>query len=115
MNVSVNQFWVFLSCVSFGVFCGVLYSLVLFIKKHVKMYFVKVIIDVTFFISAGFLYILYSYFFNYPSLRFYMILGVISGGVLYIKSFALILAKVLKKLYNITNKNKGKKYDGIKV
>lgn len=101
MFVTAKQFYIFLACVSLGVVLGVIYSLVSPIKKLVKLYPLAILLDIIFFVFTAFCYVKVSYEYNFPSLRFYMIIGVFVGVIGYIKSFNIILAKLVKKVYNI--------------
>ena len=109
MFVTYNQLYVFLACFSFGVFCGVVYSPITFFKSLIKIKAIQILIDVLFFTTVSFFYVLLSYKLKFPSLRFYMVFGVFSGLFSYMKSFHIILANFNKKLYNIIKKNKGKR------
>ena len=118
MFVTANQFYTFLACVSFGAIGGVLFSMLSLVKAFVKSKIFLAIIDIfcMTILSVGFS--IYSYKFNFPNIRVYMILGVLIGLTLYLKSFHRILAKFAKKFYNITIRkllnSKGKANDRIK-
>ena len=101
MFVTFNQFYVFVACFFFGAIGGTLFTLTLPIIKLVKSKILTAIIDLLIFIILTFLYSLYAYSLCFPSLRAYMIIGVFSGLICYLKSFHIILAKCLKKIYNI--------------
>ena len=100
MYVSANQFYVFLACISFGGVFGCFFSIISLVKKRIKAYPVKILLDILFFLLLSGGYVVYSFCCNFPSLRGYMPIGVILGIFLYMKSFHLILAKCLKKTYN---------------
>ena len=102
MFVTANQFYVFIACLSFGSIVGVIFSFVELIKYLVKKTVViKVLIDFFAFVIVLGLYIIYSFNMHFPSFRLYMVLGVFLGIFAYKKSFHIILAKFLKKIYNI--------------
>lgn len=103
MFVTYSQFYVFLSCLSFGVIIGVLYSIMALIKNFIKKNFIKIILDILYFLLFAILFILYAFYFNFPNFRWYMIFGVLLGNFLYAKSFHIILANFCKRLYNIVN------------
>lgn len=113
MNVTANQFYVFISCLAFGGVTGIIYSLFGLIKFSVKIKAIKVIEDILFFVifTAG--YIIYSYIMGFPSIRAYMLFGAVLGLYLYGKSFNFILAKSGKMTYNIINNKLRKKKDRI--
>ena len=100
MYVTANQFYVFLACVSIGSTCGILYSIFYLIKYFVKINVIKILLDVLFYVASFFIFLMCGYKLYFPSLRVFMLLGFFIGLVVYIKSFNIILAKIVKKLYN---------------
>ena len=119
MFVTKNQFYVFLSCVTFGCVCAILLSIFAAIKFFIKNKTLKVLIDVAIFTLIAFLFRIYSYARNFPNFRVYMFFGVLLGMFMYFKSFHILLAKYTKKFYNIINrkiiKNKKAKDERNKV
>lgn len=119
MFVTKHQFYVFIACIAFGGMGGVLFSIFQTIKFCIKNKLVKATFDVFVFLILAGGYVLYSHLLNFPNIRIYMMAGVFVGIVLYFKSFHIILAKYLKKLYNIIVKNlkrkKKEKHERIKV
>lgn len=109
MFVSSGQVYVFFSCLSFGIGSGVLFSVITFVKKAIKIKVLKIFIDVCFFILLSVAFSCYAFLLKYPSTRVYMIVGVILGLYIYAKSFHFMLAKIIKRLYNITRDKKRKK------
>ncbi len=101
MFVSSGQFFVFLSCVAFGVIMGVLYSGVIALKRLVKIKWICVLLDVLYFCVISIFFLIYSFWQEYPSIRGYMPLGALLGVYLYLKSFHIMLAKIIKRLYNV--------------
>ena len=115
MFVTKNQFYVFIACVAFGAIGGVVFSFFTPLKLSVKSQAIRILLDATAFIVFTGGYVFYSFTLNFPSIRAYNILGVLLGLVLYLKSFGIILAKSVKKLYNILRKKLTKvKNDGRK-
>lgn len=111
MFVTANQIYVFLACVSFGGCVGILFSLINGLKFLIKKDLFKIVIDVFAFVIIAVLYVVFSYRTKFPSLRLYMITGVLVGIVIYYKSFHRILAKIVKKAYNIIKSKKVKTKD----
>ncbi len=120
MFVTANQFNVFIACVAFGAVFSFPFFILRAIYEDINSRIIKGIADIIVFavFSAG--YILFSYYANFPSVRFYMPCGVILGAYAAYKSFYIILAKRLKKLYNkielkfkrkktVKNENDGRK------
>lgn len=115
MFVSKNQFYVFISCISFGLVGGVLYSPFSALKFVLKNNALKIIVDTVYFIIVSALFSVYAFLMYFPTLRIYMLIGVLLGLLLYFKSFHIILAKLMKKFYNITKNIFLKvEHDGIK-
>lgn len=109
MFVSKGQFIVFCSCVSFGAFAGIIYGFLNTYSFFLKNKGVKLAFDVLIFSIISICFVLYSSVQKLPNLRFYMILGVFLGVLIYIKTFHYILAKNLKKIYNIFSEKRIKK------
>lgn len=118
MFVSDNQLYYFSLCLLFGLIFGVniVISRLIFLFSGNKI--IKVITDLTSFIIITIIYMWFSYKYNLPNFRVYMIIGVICGIVLINKSLYYILAKACKKVYNIIKrklrKQKRIKNDGEK-
>lgn len=108
MFVTASQFYVFVSCVAFGSVFGILFGLSDCVKLFIKSKTLKVLSDVLAFIVVCFSYIVYAYVLKFPNLRAYMFLGVFAGILLTFKSFNILLAKTVKKIYNICVKKKRK-------
>ena len=104
MFVTSGQFYIFFACISISCLLGVIWSVVCGIKYFFKNIFVKIFLDILCFVLGLIIYEIISYKLGFPSLRFYMILGVFLGLILYLKSFNIILANMAKKLYNITRR-----------
>ena len=115
MFVAKNQFYVLLACVAFGGVAGLLLSAINFFGYLTKQKILKFVCGVIALSIIGVLYSYYSYKLFFPNLRTYMLVGVLVGIYLYYKSFYIILAKILKKIYNIFKQKikniKGKKND----
>ena len=105
MFVSLNQFYIFIASISFGIIGGVLYCPINFIKKKLKKFQILFLLDILYFFVLSVLFLFYSFLLKFPNVRAYMIFGVFLGIILYIKSFNNILAKVIKRVYNIISKN----------
>jgi len=116
MLVSKNQFYVFIACVAFGAVCGLIFGVLSIFKCFFKSKILKFFPDVISGILSGLIFILYTYLFNFPNLRVYMLVGFFLGLVGYFKSFNIILAKSAEKIYNVYKLKKVKrKHDRIKV
>ena len=102
MFVSKNQFFIFLACIGIGVVGKILTLILDLTKTKRKHKIIKIIIDVISFVIISLMYQFISYKNNFPSLRAYMSVGVVVGMYLCDKSLNIILAKLIKKIYNIT-------------
>ncbi len=115
MLVTKNQFFVFIACIAFGGFGGLLLSFVNVLSLLLKKKVVNFIFSIVALSIVGVLFSYYSYAMFFPNARVYMIIGVLIGIYLYYKSFYIILAKILKKFYNICKQKiinrKGKQND----
>lgn len=110
------QVFVFLTCALLGVVSGAVYD-VLYIARcavcgvNVKAYTLKDRIftaacDLVYFaaLSAGYVFI--SVLFGFENFRLYMAAGCALGAILYLKSFHVIVAFFVKKVYNKLSKQK---------
>lgn len=99
-----------MTCALCGIISGVAYD-ILYVARtavcgiHVRSYTVKdkiftVICDVLycFIFAAGFVFT--SVMFDFYELRFYMLAGCLIGAFLYLKSFHIIVAFFVNKVYN---------------
>lgn len=100
MFVSNGQFYVFLSCVAFGGFCGVLIAISHISKKFIINKIICFFIDLILFVIVSISYVVYSNLLNFPDYRLYMTVGVVLGFVIYMETFHILLAKILKWAYN---------------
>ena len=106
MFVSHGQFYVFIASVSIGCVSGIIFSVVVEFSKLFKN---RIVLQIGYGLSlilASISFVYFQYKLSFPSLRFYMIVGVFLGLIVYAKTFNLMLAKALKKLYNIIRKTK---------
>lgn len=100
MFVTENQIFVFIACIAFGGVSGIIFSLLQPVKILFKIKSVAVALDIISFLIVWALFVQYSLMMEFPSIRAYMPIGVFIGLTLYFKSFKIILAKYIQKLYN---------------
>ena len=108
MFVTSGQLYYFLGSIAYGSVIGFCLSTTFFLKRRNFNKVLSTIFDVLIYVIASILFILYTYKLNYPNVRLYMIFGVFLGILIYLKSLNIVLAKILKKLYNILKKKKVK-------
>ena len=114
MFVTSAQIYVFISWVAYGVVAGLVLVVNEIIKPFIKFKLLKILIDVFAFVFLSVGYVYYSYKLSFPNYRAYMFFGVIIGVFLSNKSFYLILAKLVKNIYNIYVSTKRKKQNARK-
>ena len=103
------QFFIFLICLCCGIISGVFYD-VLYVAR--SLIFLRAsrrpaaktvaaaVCDMLTFAFLAALYVFASVLFDFPNARFYMFLACFCGILLYIKSFHIIVAFLINKLYN---------------
>ncbi len=101
MFVTQNQFFVFIACIAFGSVAGIIFSVFSCVKFFIKNRWLSAIPDIIAFIVVGLLYSVYYFALKFPNLRVYMPIGVFIGITMYFKTFHILLAKYVKKFYNI--------------
>ena len=101
-----NQAYLFLVFSLTGVILGVLFDFFRVLRKTFKTGdFVTYIEDILYWILAGIIVLYNIWFFNNGEIRFFMIIGIIMGSIIYSLLFSSILIKIetmlLTKLKNI--------------
>lgn len=89
-----------------GVVSGIGYTGFALLKRIIRKKYISILLDIVFFCLLSVAYVYYSFCYHFPSFRVYMYMGVILGLALYIKSFYIILAKSIKKIYNYIKRKK---------
>lgn len=88
------------------------------LKKAVKNICFRAVFDMAAFLVAAAIYCFAAFMLKFPNFRFYMVIGVFCGIYAYMKSFAIIVANIVKKEYNyMVNKKRKKRSlsnDGVK-
>lgn len=115
------QIYIFIICLFCGVVSGVLYDFLYIVRCSLcgiqkSAYTVKdkiflIICDLLYCLvfATGFIFV--SVIFNFDNLRLYMLLGCIIGAIIYLKSFHIIVAICVQKVYNIFTNIKEQKVD----
>ena len=119
MFVTKNQLYVFLVCIFLGGIFATLLMLIKGLLGRFKNKFFRQFLTIIEYVFGALLFILGANYYNFPNFRAYMIIGFFAGIVLYNKSLGIILAKFLKKPYNIITKiltkRRKSKHDGEQV
>ena len=111
--------FIFITCTCCGVLSGIVYD-VLYVARcavcgiHKQAYTVKdrvftAACDILYCLIFAAAFVFMSVMFNFDGLRLYMFLGCILGALLYLKSFHVIVAFFVKKVYNGITLKKGRK------
>ncbi len=108
------QAFIFLTCTLCGVASGVVYDVLYFARVFVcgadkAKYTVKdriftLICDLIYFAVFAAMFIFVSVCFGFYTLRLYMLIGAALGALIYLKSFHICIAFLIKKVYNVLNK-----------
>ncbi len=113
------QIFIFITCCVCGILSGIVYD-VLYIARccvcgiHKQAYTVKdkiftAVCDVVYCLIFAAAFVFVSVMFEFEGLRLYMFIGCVLGALLYLKSFHIIVAFSVKKVYNrVTIKKTGK-------
>lgn len=110
------QFYIFMVCMFTGIISGVVYDVLYIVRCALcgpdkSAYTVKdkiflVICDVLYCIVFAAGYIFISVLFDFGEVRLFMLLGCALGAVIYLKSFHIIVAFFVHKVYNIITAKK---------
>ena len=113
------QIFIFIKCCVCGILSGIVYD-DLYIARccvcgiHKQAYTVKdkiftAVCDIVYCLIFAAAFVFGSVMFEFEGLRLYMFLGCVLGALLYLKSFHIIVAFSVKKVYNrVTTKKTGK-------
>lgn len=104
------QIFIFLTCALCGVISGVIYD-ILYIarafvcglnksKFTVKDKIFTCLCDLIYFVAFSAMFIFTSVCFEFYSIRLYMLVGCALGALIYLKSLHLIIAFLVRKVYN---------------
>ncbi|MDE6356305.1 MAG: spore cortex biosynthesis protein YabQ [Clostridia bacterium] len=110
------QIFIFIICMFCGILSGIVYDVLYVARCFVcginkadytprdKIFLIAA--DLLYFLvfAAGFIFV--SVMFGFSALRFYMLLGCFAGAFVYLKSFHVIVAFCVKKVYNRFTKYK---------
>lgn len=113
------QIYIFIICLFCGVISGVVYDILYVVRCALSgidksAYTLKdkiflIVCDLLYCLTfaAGFIFV--SVMFDFENLRAYMLIACVIGASIYLKSFHIIVAFLVKRVYNvITNKKESK-------
>ncbi len=113
---SKMQLFIFLMCALCGVCSGVVYDVLYVARVFVcgtnkvnytlKDKIFTCVCDLIYFTVFAAMFIFLSVCFEFYEIRAYMLAGNVLGAIIYLKSFHIIIAFLIKKVYNIINRNK---------
>lgn len=106
------QLKIFLICLACGVISGVVYDVLYIVRRtfrgekvrSVRYAAVTAVCDVLYAAALTLTFVFCSVCFSFPDVRLYMIAACVLGAALYIKSFHIMVAFLINKLYNRTTK-----------
>ena len=102
MFVTQNQIYFFIESLFIGVISGVGFEVIFAVKQVVSNEKIKNLTDCLFAFILFPTYFIFSQIFAFPNFRFYMLVGVILGFVIYCINFHKTVAKLVEKVYNKT-------------
>lgn len=96
MNELVNtQTLLFVKCIEIGILMGMLYDLIRIFRKIIKHYnWVVQVEDALYWLGCSFIGFGILYIHNYADIRFFGIIGMVLGGILYLCTFSILFMKV---------------------
>lgn len=104
------QIFIFLTCMCCGIASGVLYDILYIVRSFVCgvnffAYTVKdkiftAVCDLLYFAALAGAYVFLAVLFGFGAVRLYMLCAVAVGVLLYLKSFHIIVAFFVRKVYN---------------
>lgn len=115
------QIYIFIICLFCGVISGIVYDVLYIVRCSLcgidkSAYTVKdkiflIICDLLYCLvfAAGFIFV--TVIFDFENLRAYMLLGCAVGAIIYLKSFHIIVAISVRKVYNVITNRKEQKVD----
>lgn len=105
------QMFIFMTCMLVGISSGIVYDFLYaarifvcgteFSRYKIKDKIMTVVCDLIYFIVFAGMFVFTSVLFEFYSLRLYMLAGCALGAIIYLKSLHIIIAFMLKKVYNI--------------
>jgi len=103
--LAINQAYLFLVFALNGIFIGILFDFFRILRKSFKtVNFITNIEDILFWILTGLSIIYCMYNFSGGALRFFMLLGLILGILLYMLTLSDFLVKIVVKIISIIKK-----------
>lgn len=104
------QIFIFLTCALCGVISGVVYDILYIARAFVcglnkakftlKDKIFTCLCDLIYFIAFSAMFVFMSVCFEFYTIRLYMLIGCALGALIYLKSLHLIIAFLVKKVYN---------------
>lgn len=108
------QIKIFLICLACGVLSGAVYDFLYIIRRAVsgapsqklkkREFICTAVCDLMYVLALSAIFVAASVYFCFPDVRLYMFAAVLVGALLYIKSFHIMVAFLINKLYNRTSK-----------
>jgi len=100
MKVTIDQFFVFSALFSLGFLFGIIYTIIILPFEIKKSVLLKNIVNILLFLILSILFIIIYNALKMPNFRVYMFISVLLGFFVCYKTFRVMLAKLLIKVYN---------------
>lgn len=104
------QLRIFALCLACGVLSGIVYDFLYLIRRaasgktsyrrNLRGFAATAVCDVLYAVALSAMFVALSTFFSFPDVRAYMLAAVILGAALYIKSFHIMVAFLVNRVYN---------------
>ena len=105
IGMAINQTYLFMVFSLVGIIIGILFDIFRILRKTFKTKdFITYIEDITFWVITGIIILVAMYVFCDGQLRFFMILGIVLGTILYMVTFSRYVIKVSIFIINIVKK-----------
>lgn len=106
MNELVNtQTLLFIKCIEIGILMGMIYDLIRIARKIINHYnFIVQVEDVLYWLACSLIGFAILYMHNYAEIRFFGLIGMILGGIMYLCTFSIIFMKIATWVIDLVKK-----------
>ena len=106
MNELVStQTLLFIKCIEIGILMGMIYDLIRIARKIINHYnFIVQVEDALYWLACSFIGFAILYMHNYAEIRFFGLIGMILGGIMYLCTFSIIFMKIATWVIDLVKK-----------
>ncbi|MEG0014651.1 MAG: spore cortex biosynthesis protein YabQ [Cellulosilyticaceae bacterium] len=106
MNELVNtQTMLFIKCIEIGILMGMIYDLIRIFRKIINHYnWVVQVEDALYWIICSFIGFAILYMHNYADIRFFGLMGMVLGGIMYLCTLSILFMKVATWVIDLLKK-----------